>query len=480
MKLTLFLILFLIALLACNLFLISNACFGTAQNSFPSNGLISSDSTWTKANSPYNLTGPVAIQEGVTLTIEPGVVVNLGEFYLQINGTIHAVGTDQNKIQFLGHTLGFFNETRHGYITFDQSSSGSIIENAVVTGDLLLFNSSANFNKDTLTEGVDITLGAPVFSNCVMQGGIGIYFSSATVTGCTITGSSGYFGIGRNQDRNYNVMAVSGDGVTIIANNHITGNNRGAITFNNEASSEVSFGGVVFGNTLYDSYNGIVIRGAGPLIVSNNEIYNCTQDGVYLAEGATATVERNLIRDNTVGVYLASPATIQHNTIRNSNTSMQASSEATVAYNNIEGYNQSIKLTSSANLNATNNWWGTTDQTAIANSIVDNRVDFNLGAVTFIPFLSAADSKALPDPNAPQPTPQPTPTQTSPPTNTPTQSSTSTSTSGPGALLGLDLFQAAAVVFLAAIFVALVVLVVVLRRGRNKNHADFSRSTNED
>jgi hypothetical protein len=40
-------------------------------------GTIASDTTWTLADSPYRLSGGVMINSGFTLTIEPGVVVDL-------------------------------------------------------------------------------------------------------------------------------------------------------------------------------------------------------------------------------------------------------------------------------------------------------------------------------------------------------------------------------------------------------------------
>ncbi len=48
---------------------------GLAQSGINENGLIASDAVWTKAGSPYSLTGPVAINEGVTLTVEPGATI---------------------------------------------------------------------------------------------------------------------------------------------------------------------------------------------------------------------------------------------------------------------------------------------------------------------------------------------------------------------------------------------------------------------
>jgi hypothetical protein len=45
-------------------------------------GVISSDTTWTQANSPYNLDGDLLVDNGVVLTIEAGVTVNLEDYLL--------------------------------------------------------------------------------------------------------------------------------------------------------------------------------------------------------------------------------------------------------------------------------------------------------------------------------------------------------------------------------------------------------------
>ncbi|MEM2281086.1 MAG: hypothetical protein QXZ68_03740, partial [Candidatus Bathyarchaeia archaeon] len=37
-------------------------------------GIISTNTTWTLANSPYVLTGPVLVNRSAVLTIEPGVI----------------------------------------------------------------------------------------------------------------------------------------------------------------------------------------------------------------------------------------------------------------------------------------------------------------------------------------------------------------------------------------------------------------------
>ena len=49
--------------------------FASAASATDVSGVISSNTTWTLANSPYLATGYVTVNAGVTLTIEPGTVV---------------------------------------------------------------------------------------------------------------------------------------------------------------------------------------------------------------------------------------------------------------------------------------------------------------------------------------------------------------------------------------------------------------------
>ncbi|MFN2187792.1 MAG: hypothetical protein ACK2T3_03435, partial [Candidatus Promineifilaceae bacterium] len=69
-------------------------------------------------------------------------------------------------------------------------------------------------------------------------------------------------------------------------------------------------------------------------------------------------------------------------------------------------------------VDAADNWWGTTDYYAVRESIHDFNDDFNLGEVSFTPVLT------LPAPNAPsfvsvpEPTPSPTPVATPDDTST--------------------------------------------------------------
>ena len=66
-------------------------------------GQILTDTTWTLAGSPYNITALIQIAEGVTLTVEPGVTVNGNNDILndiEVWGTLEAIGSQTQYIEF--------------------------------------------------------------------------------------------------------------------------------------------------------------------------------------------------------------------------------------------------------------------------------------------------------------------------------------------------------------------------------------------
>lgn len=83
-------------------------------------GIISEDTTWTEEDSPYEITKTVQIPDGVTLTIEPGVMIcseSIGAMFL-LNGKIHARGTPEKKIVFDGdgYNSFFSAQNRNPYV----------------------------------------------------------------------------------------------------------------------------------------------------------------------------------------------------------------------------------------------------------------------------------------------------------------------------------------------------------------------------
>ena len=81
-----------IALLTLVIFTMCNSAWATDVG-----GIISSDTTWTGANFPYNLTGHVQIAEEATLTIGPGVTV-IGPNSIQVFGALTLNGNSRDTV----------------------------------------------------------------------------------------------------------------------------------------------------------------------------------------------------------------------------------------------------------------------------------------------------------------------------------------------------------------------------------------------
>jgi lipopolysaccharide export system protein LptA len=68
-------------------------------------GVISTNTTWTKSNSPYIVTGNVLVNTGVTLIIDAGVEIRLeASKYLKIEGEIKAIGQINDSIIFTSNS----------------------------------------------------------------------------------------------------------------------------------------------------------------------------------------------------------------------------------------------------------------------------------------------------------------------------------------------------------------------------------------
>src|SRR3989344_9469943 len=64
-------------------------------------GDIAADTVWTKEQSPIVVNNEVYVKPGITLTIEPGVIIKLGvDAIFLSSGTIRAIGTDIDPIVF--------------------------------------------------------------------------------------------------------------------------------------------------------------------------------------------------------------------------------------------------------------------------------------------------------------------------------------------------------------------------------------------
>lgn len=313
-------------------------------------GPITSDTTWTLSNSPYIVVGDVLVNNGIILTIEPGVLMKFNSSNLQINGTLIARGTSSDPIVFTSNkTTPVTGDW--GYIFFGDSSTdatydadgnyigGSILEYCIVeyAGGMSVSDNGAvrmnnahpfiNYctirnNKASGIKAWDVTglikiTNSTISKNIASDSGGGIYVSggTATIYNNTIINNTA----GR-------AVSFGGGGGGIAVINSIT------TISNNVLINNSALGGTYYYYGGSDGGGGVYVSG-GTATISNNTIDNNMASlgggGIYVFSGAQATIFNNSISRNTataqygsgnsgggIGIHSAT-VTISNNNITN-------------------------------------------------------------------------------------------------------------------------------------------------------------------
>ena len=284
-------------------------------------GEISTNTTWTSANSPYEITGNLLVKAGVTLTIEAGVEVkfanNIG---LQVNGTLIARGTPTNHILFTsnqpspsaGDWISIFFASPSADATFDTDGNyigGSILEYCEVhygggsgsSGTIRIESSAPYINHSTISNGA--------------SNGLYIYQGSPRISNSVIS---------NNAQRGIHIYNYPGGGTVTVSNNTIRNNTQDGIYAYLYGNQTATFSG-----NLLQSNGGAGIRASsGWLTIASNNVDSNSGGGINLdGEGCTnAQISNNTITNNsasTGGGINANPGwcgtttTISGNTITN-------------------------------------------------------------------------------------------------------------------------------------------------------------------
>jgi len=339
--------------------------FSMAQTGTSFSGIISKDTTWTQANSPYTLTGNVLVN--ATLIIQAGTTVNLGSYYMEVNNTLQAIGTSSTPITFNGASGAQIIFTQYSTNWTKGANNGCIVEDAVLASTEILCESSPNisyntFNNTGIYVGCEENEVAPlilnnVFNNC----GVGVGYEQVFGWTQPIISNNIFLGGGIGLGE----VAPEGNISAIVLNNVISGASTGVdIESGGGVGVQVVEGNLIVGNGYgMEISEGIYARG-------NNE---------QMIIPISPIVENNTITDNDYGILFSYAL---NSTLLNNNI-----------YNN---GNHNLELTDAApsNVNATYNWWGTTDTQTINQTIYDFKNDFKLGTVSFVPFLDSPNIQA--------------------------------------------------------------------------------------
>ena len=345
-------------------------------------GGIYQNTTWTAVGSPYLMTGSMVVFPGVTLTIEPGVEVlvtpdysfNTGNLrYLEIRGTLIAVGTDTAPIVFKTTDASILGQQTWYGINIKGSQGGNIQMDRFrlhdsfygIANDISQPGVSYNWtNCQFKNNNYGIQLNADlVYNNCLFENnGVGqaaqILYGSLTAENCQFINNFCSFTWSNNI--NVNNCLFEGNGNNIVGS-------PGIIT--NCQFIDNDFGlAEAYGHTIQNCYfegNGVAIDNTGGANISNTTFDSNT---LAVRLGDASTLINNIITNNGVGVavlaYSPNSTLIQNNTI---------------CYNT--DYN--LQNLTDKNFQVNANCFCSQDSTYIENLILDGYDDITRGLVNY-------------------------------------------------------------------------------------------------
>ena len=347
----------------------------------PVEGGIYNNTTWTLDASPYIVTGSIVVFPGKILTIEPGCVVkfmadssfNTGNFkYLEIRGTLNAMGTPNNPIVFTSTDTsdGFYNWMG---IRIKGSQGGTFQLN-----NFELHNSWYGLHNDIVEPGTQYS-----FTNCRFI--------------------NNNYAIQLNADMSYSNCAFEKNGVgqaaqiqygTLTANNCVFNQNFCSFTWSNNIfvdncvfsgnqNNIIGSPGIIQNSGFYGNLLALTES-------SNMQISNCIFEGndTAIDEGGNSTISGCQFNNNSLAVKLGENSILIDNTISNNQTGVQvrAYNSATTFINNNQICNNSLynlENLTDRNFEVNTNCFCSTDSTTIENSILDGYDDITRGLVNY-------------------------------------------------------------------------------------------------
>lgn len=269
-------------------------------------GTLATNTTLVAANSPYTLDSDLIIPAGITLTIQPGVTINMPALRnIRVQGILNIAGTAAQKVTITGR-----NGDRWGAISLEDNSGPSNFAHLIVRGatkgyDPALYNSAITGRYATLVAdfidvqecdftiylyGGSCTLRDSVFHSDYTGDGIHVKKGAALIQRCTIRGNNAP-----------DTDAIDLDGVNdgIVEDCHI-------YRFQGSNSDGVDIG-----------------EACNNALLQRNMIYFNSDKGFSVGQGSTVTLRKNLIVGCNLGVGIkdyGSTVTLDQNTFVACNT----------------------------------------------------------------------------------------------------------------------------------------------------------------
>jgi hypothetical protein len=231
-------------------------------------------STWTKANSPYRVTGAITVPAGSTLTIEPGVDVlfDVDSLFI-VKGALRALGTPIDSIRFLkgaaaqwgGLRITGGDSSAVAYARISdahrrgnewQLNSGGAIFVADVGTRVTIWNSVISGNRaDGYGGGVCNAYAKMVIRDCVISGNSAVEHAGAVsnnyssgvmkMDNCSIFGNTAGDGGGAMENWQSTIVVTN----CTFSNNHAVASGGVLVNWGGSTASTTFRNSILWGNT---------------------------------------------------------------------------------------------------------------------------------------------------------------------------------------------------------------------------------------
>ncbi|MBI2039018.1 MAG: hypothetical protein HYT22_01930 [Candidatus Niyogibacteria bacterium] len=249
--------------------------------------MLTADKTLTKENSPYLVADTITVAAGVTLTIEPGVVIKMtnpsGAPTLGVLGTLRAIGSASEPIIFTGLADDEYGGDMNGDGICDPSNASSTAACPDIGSWKQIYFSPTSVNS--ALENVVIRYGGRWYSNMLRR-------AAVIVDGAAVL----FRNVAVEYSMKHGVHLINGAPVDIAGstfrNNREGGDSYGVLIENGN--------GIIFGSAFANNSNGLRVIG-GSLMLEGGSVMGSVNVGLSVIN-ATTTISNVSFSENRLDI----------------------------------------------------------------------------------------------------------------------------------------------------------------------------------